>query len=90
MSSKTFTTLLLALLIPFYSSCQTGQIISQSKEPALINQPERPDWILGKGHSDFSQNLYLVGVGVSNKNSVSANDSARLNLAKNLIRTLRK
>ena len=84
MSSKTFTTLLLALLIPFYSSCQTGQIISQSKKPSLTTQSERPDWISGKGHSDFPQNLYLVGVGVSNKNSVSANDSARLNLAKNL------
>ena len=84
MSSKTFTTLLLTLLIPFYSSCQTGQIISQSKKPFLITQSERPDWISGKGHSDYPQTLYLVGVGVSNKNSVSANDSARLNLAKNL------
>jgi hypothetical protein len=84
MSSKTFTTFLLTLLIPFYFSCQTGQIISQSKKTVLTNQSERPDWISGKGHPDFSHTLYLVGVGVSNNNSIHPNQSARLNLSKNL------
>jgi hypothetical protein len=73
MSSKTFTTLLLTLLSPFYPFFQTGQIIFQSKKPFLTTQSERPDWILCKGHLEFSHTLYLVGVGVSNYNSVHAN-----------------
>ena len=43
-----------------------------------------PDWVLGKGHPRFPQARYLIGVGISDKNSVSANGSARSNLAKNL------
>ena len=43
-----------------------------------------PDWVLGKGHPRYPQGQYLIGIGISDKNSVSANESARSNLAKNL------
>jgi TolB-like protein len=54
-----------------------------SQEPIAPSSPP-PDWVLGKGHPHFSQKKYLVGIGFSDKNSVSANESARSNLAKNL------
>ena len=51
-------------------------------KPKIIVKP--PDWVLGKGHPDFPQERYLVGVGFSDMHSGSAKDSARSNLAKNL------
>jgi hypothetical protein len=43
-----------------------------------------PDWILGKGHPRYPQERYLVGLGFSGKNAVSANDHARMELAKSM------
>ena len=54
-----------------------------SQESVAPSSPP-PDWVLGKGHPRFPQSQYLVGIGLSDKNSVSANESARSNLAKNL------
>jgi TolB-like protein len=53
------------------------------EESAAPSSPP-PDWVLGKGHPRYPQRQYLIGVGISDKNSVSANESARSNLAKNL------
>ena len=50
----------------------------------VLNSPEPPNWILGKEHSGFSNARYLVGIGFSNKNTVSASESARAELAKNI------
>ena len=53
-------------------------------EKAAAPSSPPPDWVLGKNHPRFSQSRHLMGIGVSDKNSVSANESARSNLAKNL------
>ena len=55
---------------------------NQQSETKLLVKP--PDWVLGKNHPNFSQDRYLIGVGFSESNSVSANQSARSNLAKSL------
>jgi TolB-like protein len=84
MHSRTYFFLLIALLF-FSSACKTGLTPLQEEEPSkpkVIIKP--PDWVLGKGHPNFPQQQYLVGVGFSDMNSVSANESARSNLAKNL------
>ena len=86
MHSRTYFFLLITLLFLFFSSaCKTGLTPLQEEEPSkpkVIIKP--PDWVLGKGHPNFPQQRYLVGVGFSDMNSVSANESARSNLAKNL------
>ena len=84
MHSKTYFIFLITLLF-FSSACKTGLTPLQEEEPSkpkIIIKP--PDWVLGKGHLNFPQQQYLVGVGFSDMNSVSANESARSNLAKNL------
>ncbi len=43
-----------------------------------------PGWVVGRGHSKYPDPFYLTGVGFSEKNYVSANESARAELAKNL------
>ncbi|HIA11612.1 MAG TPA: hypothetical protein EYN69_06010, partial [Flavobacteriales bacterium] len=54
--------------------------------PEEVKPPSSPppDWVLGKGHPRFPQARYLIGVGISDTNAVSARESARSNLAKNL------
>jgi len=42
----------------------------------VSNSPEPPGWVLGRGHQKFAQAHYLVGVGFSSKNTVSASESA--------------
>ena len=86
MRSRTYFFLFTTLLFIFFvSGCKTGptplQEIERSELKVLVKPP---DWVLGKGHPSFSQDRYLVGVGFSDMNSVSANESARSNLAKNL------
>ena len=69
----------------FVSACASGSTPFQNKQQSdlkVLIKP--PDWVLGKNHSKFSQERYLVGVGFSESNSVSANQSARSNLAKSL------
>ncbi len=46
--------------------------------------PRPPNWILGKEHSGFNNARYLVGIGFSDKNAVSASESARAELTKNI------
>ena len=43
-----------------------------------------PSWVLSRGHSKYPFSKYILGVGVSEKSAVSANDSARAELAKAL------
>ena len=53
-------------------------------DKAKLPSSPPPDWVLGKGHPRFPQARYLIGVGISDTNAVSARESARSNLAKNL------
>ena len=86
MTSKNFSSIVLTLLFIFMvSACKTVIDPVGNEElakPKIIVKP--PDWVLGKGHPDFPQERYLVGVGFSDMHSGSAKDSARSNLAKNL------
>ncbi len=85
MHSRTCFFLLITILFLFSgSACKTGLSPLQEQEPPrskVVIKP--PDWVLGKGHPNFPQQQYLVGIGFSDMNSVSANESARSNLAKN-------
>ena len=89
MQLKITMTLASSLILIMVSGCAGGlkglgvEQETVQEESAPTSSPP-PDWVLGKGHPRFSQARYLIGVGVSEKNSVSANESARSNLAKNL------
>ena len=50
----------------------------------VSNSPIPPNWVLGREHQLYAHAQYLVGVGFSNKNTVSASESARAELAKNI------
>ena len=50
----------------------------------VSNSPEPPNWVLGREHTQYAHAQYLVGVGFSNKNTVSASESARAELAKTI------
>ena len=52
-------------------------------QPVSIS-PIPPNWVLGREHQQYAHAEYLVGVGFSNKNTVSASESARAELAKNI------
>ena len=87
MHSRTSSFIFISILFIFFgTACKTGlfplQKEEEKPEPKVLVKP--PDWVLSKGHPSFPQELYLVGVGFSDMNSVSANESARSNLAKNL------
>ena len=43
-----------------------------------------PDWVLGKGHPKYNTFEYIIGVGHSDKSTVSANESARADLIKTI------
>jgi hypothetical protein len=43
-----------------------------------------PDWVMGKGHPKYNTLEYIIGVGHSDKSTVSAGDSARVDLIKNI------
>jgi TolB-like protein len=55
-----------------------------AQEEVAAKPSTPPDWVLGRGHPRFTQTGYVVGVGFSDTNAVSANESARSNLAKEL------
>ena len=55
-----------------------------SSKKFLNSSKVTPSWVVGRGHSKYPDNLYLTGTGFSEKNYVSANESARAELAKNL------
>jgi hypothetical protein len=50
----------------------------------VLNSPEPPNWVLGREHNSFRRAEYLVGVGFSKENTVSASESARAELSKNI------
>jgi hypothetical protein len=50
----------------------------------VSNSPKPPDWVLGREHNSFRRAEYLVGVGFSKENTVSASESARAELSKNI------
>ncbi len=52
-------------------------------QPVSIS-PIPLDWVLGREHHKFSHAQYLVGVGFSKENTVSASESARAELSKNI------
>lgn len=43
-----------------------------------------PNWVLGKGHPKFNTAEYIIGIGHSDKSTVSAGESARADLIKNI------
>jgi len=43
-----------------------------------------PDWVLGKGHPKYNTVEYIIGIGHSDKSTVSASESARADLIKNI------
>jgi TolB-like protein len=81
-ASITFTTLLIMAVI--FGCAGVLKELEAAQWEINLKPSTPPDWVFGKEHPRFSQNSYLVGVGFSEKNAVSANESARSNLAKNL------
>ena len=82
---------LFIFLILFFSGCAgipgpSSKEISIRKSGSLNSQenPMRksPDWVLGKAHPKYLESQYVKGVGSSMENAVSANESARAELAK--------
>ena len=64
-----------------------GTSLESEVEPVIqsvSNSPEPPNWVLGREHNSFRRAEYLVGVGFSSKNTVSASESARSELAKTI------
>ena len=80
--------MLLFCLIMFSGCVTTGSTIGTIPEVKLVTQPEKtpkpPNWVLGKEHFKFSNTKYLVGIGFSEKNTVSASEVARAELTKNI------
>ena len=79
--------LLLAFPLLFFNfACNTGQFVLQKEEeklkPKLLVEP--PDWVLLKGHTQYPQSQYLLGVGISEKGPSQAGDAARAKVAQNL------
>ncbi len=79
------------LFLIMLSGCVTtgGSTIGSIPEVESViqlvqNSPEPPDWVLGREHNKFVHAQYLVGVGFSGKNTVSASESARAELSKNI------
>jgi hypothetical protein len=55
-------------------------------EEDFVDNPKvkPPEWVIGRGHPDFPISDYVVGVGFSEKNTVSASESARAELIKSI------
>jgi hypothetical protein len=51
---------------------------------SIVEASPTPDWVLGKGHIDYDSARYLIGVGFSEKSTVSASESARAELIKSI------
>ena len=54
------------------------------KEKQPDNSPKPLGWVLGREHKHYAHARYLVGVGFSKENTVSASESARAEIAKNI------
>ena len=84
--TMTLASLLILVMLPGCAGGLKGLGVEQETilEESTPSSSPRPDWTLSKGDPRFPQARYLVGVGLSDKSSVSAEESARSNLAKNL------
>jgi hypothetical protein len=51
---------------------------------SIVEASPAPDWVLGRGHSLYDPSQYLMGVGYSKNNTVSASESARAELIKSI------
>tara|TARA_B100000676_G_scaffold303758_1_gene354794 strand:- start:2294 stop:3490 length:1197 start_codon:yes stop_codon:yes gene_type:complete len=51
---------------------------------SIVEASPAPNWVLGRGHSLYDPNQYLIGVGVSDNDYVSASESARAELIKSI------
>ena len=51
---------------------------------SIVEASPAPDWVLGRGHPEYDPSQYLMGVGFSKENSVSASESARAELIKSI------
>lgn len=51
---------------------------------SIVEASPAPDWVLGRGHPSYSPDQYLIGVGFSKDNTVSASESARAELIKSI------
>ena len=79
--------LLLAFPLLFFNfACKTGQFALQKEEEKLKPKllVKAPDWVLLKGHPQYPQSQYLIGVGTSEKGPSQAGDAARAKVAQNL------
>ena len=77
----------LVALLPGCAGGITGAYKKDEIKAPLVEKPlvvKPPDWVLGRGHPKYPLSQYIVGVGISDKSSVSANESSRSELAKSL------
>ena len=51
---------------------------------SIVEASPAPDWVLGRGHLSYDPAHYLMGVGYSKENTVSASESARAELIKSI------
>jgi hypothetical protein len=51
---------------------------------SIVEASPTPDWVLGRGHMEYDSSRYLIGVGFSDKSTVSASESARAELIKSI------
>ena len=51
---------------------------------SVVEASPTPDWVLGRGHPSYDSSQYLIGVGYSEKSTVSASESARAELIKSI------
>ena len=51
---------------------------------SIVEASPAPNWVLGRGHSLYDPDQYLIGVGVSEADYVSASESARAELIKSI------
>ena len=51
---------------------------------SIVEASPAPDWVLGRGHPSYDSSRYLIGVGFSDKSTVSASESARAELIKSI------
>jgi len=51
---------------------------------SIVEASPAPDWVLGRGHPSYDSSRYLIGVGYSKENTVSASESARAELIKSI------
>jgi len=79
------------LYLIMLSGCVTTgatEVVPIQLGPTVIqpvqNSLKPPGWVLGRGHKQYTHTQYLVGVGFSQENTVSASETARAELAKNI------